>query len=94
MCIMNVHPCNSSCRGIEDSGWDRGAIYLDREVGVNVGDSGDGIGTTLPSFGSHGGGEILRAAINHYKANNADYNEIVTLCPKAPHSPAYKGSQD
>ena len=43
----------------------------------NVGDSGDGIGTSLPSFGSHNGSEILRAAINHYKANNAGYNEIV-----------------
>ena len=62
---------------------------LDREVGVNVCDSGDEIGMSLPSFVSHDGGEILRAAIYHYKANGAGYNEIVTLCHEAPRSSAY-----
>ena len=33
--------------------------------------SGDGIDTGLPSFGSHGGDVILRAAINYYRGNIA-----------------------
>ena len=57
------------CRGIVESGRDRGAIQLGREVGVgDVGNSGDGMSTSLPSFGSRNGGETLRAAIIHYKA--------------------------
>ena len=32
------------------------------------GSSDVGMSTSLPSFGSHDGGVILRAAINHYKA--------------------------
>ena len=37
-----------------------------------VGDSGFGIDTSLPSFGSHDGGVTLRAAINHYIGNIAE----------------------
>ena len=37
-------------------------------MGANVGDSDDGFAQGLPSFGSHDGGVILRAGINHYKA--------------------------
>ena len=39
------------------------------------GDSGDRIGTSLPSFGSRNDGETLCAAIIHYKGTIADYNE-------------------
>ena len=66
----------ANCRGIVESSRDRGAIELGREEGiVDVGDSGDGMSTSLPSFGSRNGGETLRAAIIHYKAICADYNE-------------------
>ena len=41
----------------------------------DVGDSGDGMSTSLPSFESCNGGETLRAAIIHYKAIGADYSE-------------------
>ena len=59
----------ANCRGIVESSLDRGAIRLGREVGIGgAGDSGDGIGTSLPSFESRNGGKILRAAIIHYKA--------------------------
>ena len=37
-----------------------------------MGSSGDGTNTSLPSFGSHVGGVILRAAINHYMGNIAE----------------------
>ena len=64
--MRNVLQC---CRGIAESSLDGGAIRLGREVGIrDAGDSGDEIGTSLPSFGSRNGGEILRAAIIHYKA--------------------------
>ena len=63
-------------RGIVDSSRDRGAIRLGREVGVgDIGDSGDGMSMSVPSFGSRHSGETLRAAIIHYKAISADYNE-------------------
>ena len=66
----------ANCRGIVKSGRDRGAIRLGREVGVgDVGNSGDGMSTSLPSFGSRNGGETLRASIIHYKAICADYSE-------------------
>ena len=56
-------------RGIVESGRDRGAIRLGREVGVGyVGNSGDGMSTILPRFGSRNGGQTLRAATIHYKA--------------------------
>ena len=39
------------CCGIVESSLDRGAIRLGREVGVgDVGDSGDGMSMSLPSF--------------------------------------------
>ena len=57
------------CRGNVESSRGRGAIELGRERGFgDVGYSGEGIDTSLPSFGSHDGGVILRAAISHYKA--------------------------
>ena len=63
-------------RGNVDSSLDRGAIKLGRERGFgDVGYSGDGIDTSLPSFGSHVGGVILRAAINHYKAISSGYSD-------------------
>ena len=37
-----------------------------------MGNSGDRIDTSLPSFGSHDDGVILRAAINHYMGNIAE----------------------
>ena len=62
----------SVCRGIVESSLVRGAIELGRVRGFrDVGFSGDGIDAGLPSFGSHDGGVILRAAINHYKGNIA-----------------------
>ena len=74
----------------------RGAIELGREVGFrDKGNSGDGMTKSLPSFGSHDGGMILRAAIIHYKAICADYSErcleLLKVCPKASRRPAYKG---
>ena len=55
------------CRGIVESSLGRGAIELGRERGFGeVGDSGLRKDTSLPSFGSHDGGVILRAAINHH----------------------------
>ena len=61
------------CRGIVESSLGRSAIELGkaRDLG-EVGNSGDGIDTSLPSFGSHDGGVILRAAINHYMGNIAE----------------------
>ena len=41
----------------------------------DVGDSGDGMSMSLPIFGSRNGEETLHAAIIHYKAICADYNE-------------------
>ena len=59
----------ASCHGIIESSLDRGAIQLGREVGIgDVGNSGDEMSTSLPSFGSRNGGETLRAVIIHYKA--------------------------
>ena len=67
-CVFRVH----NCRGIVESSRGRGAIELGRVRGFGeVGYSGDGIDTSLPSFGSHDGGVILRAAINHYIGNIA-----------------------
>ena len=67
---------NDRCRGIVESSLDRGVIRLDREMGEgDVGNSGDGMSTSLPSFRSRNGGETLRAAIIHYKSIWADYNE-------------------
>ena len=64
------------CRGIVESSRGRGAIELGRERGFgDVGNSGDGIDTSLPSFGSHIGGVILRAAINHYMAISPGYSD-------------------
>ena len=64
---------NAGCRDIVESSLGRGAIELGRVRGFgDVGYSGDGIDTGLPSFGSHGGGVILRAAINHYRGNIAE----------------------
>ena len=61
------------CRGIVESSLGRGAIELGRARGFGeVGDSDLGIDTSLPSFGSHVGGVILRAAINHYVGNIAE----------------------
>ena len=64
-----MHPC----RGIVESSLGRGAIELGKARGFGeVGNSGDGTDTSLPSFGSHDGGVILRAAINHYMGNIAE----------------------
>ena len=64
------------CRGIVESSRGRGAIELGRERGFgDVEYSGDGIDTSLPSFGSHGGGVILRAVINHYMAISPGYSD-------------------
>ena len=61
------------CRGIVESSLGRGAIELGRARGfVEVGNPGDGMDTSLPSFGSHVGGVILRATINHYVGNIAE----------------------
>ena len=63
----------ANCRGIVESNLGRGAIDLGRVRGFgDMGYSGDGIDTGLPSFGSYGGGVILRAAINHYRGNIAE----------------------
>ena len=60
-------------RGIVESSLGRGAIELGRARGFGeVGNLGDGIDRSLPSFGSHIGGVILRAAINHYMGNIAE----------------------
>ena len=57
------------CRGIVESSCGRGAIELGRQVGFrDDGGSDVGLSKSLPSFGSHDGGVILRAAIIHYKA--------------------------
>ena len=67
---------DGACRGIVESSRSRGAIELGRERGFgDVGCSGNGMTKGLPSFGSRNGGETLRAAIIHYKAIYADYNE-------------------
>ena len=59
----------ANCRGIVESSRDMGAIELGREGGFrDEGGSDVGKSKSLPSFGSHDGGVILRAAINHYKA--------------------------
>ena len=63
--------------GDVESSLGRGAIELGRERGFgDVGYSGNGIDTSLPSFGSHVGGVILHAAINHYKAISPGYNDV------------------
>ena len=55
------------CRGIVESSLGRGAIELGRVRGFGeVGDSGLGTDASLPSFGSHVGGVILRAAKSLY----------------------------
>ena len=49
----------------------------------DAGDSGDGIGTSLPSFGSRNDGETLHAAIIHYSfswKNSMEPKE--SLCPR------------
>ena len=57
------------CRGNVESSRGRGAIELRRVLGFrDEGGSDVGKEQGLPSFGSHDGGVILRAAINHYKA--------------------------
>ena len=62
--------------GIVKSSLGRGAIELGKARGFGeVGNSGDGTYTSLPSFGSHDGGVILRAAINHYKAISSGYSD-------------------
>ena len=59
----------ANCRGNVESSRGRGAIELGRVVGFrDEGGSDVGKEQGLPSFGSHDGGVILRAAINHYKA--------------------------
>ena len=66
----------TNCSGIVESSLDRGVIRLGIEVGIgDVGNSGDGMSTILPSFGSRNGGETLHDAIIHYKAIYADYSE-------------------
>ena len=63
----------ANCRGIVKSSLGRGAIELGKARGLGeVGDSGFGIDASSPSFGSHDGGVILRAAINHYMGNIAE----------------------
>ena len=65
----------ANCRGIVESSLGRGAIKLGRARGFGeVGNSGNGIDTSLPSFGSHVGGVILRAAINHHRAISSSYS--------------------
>ena len=60
-------------RGIVESSLDRGAIELGRERGFgDVGCSCSEMDTSLPSFGSHDGGVILRAAINYDMGNIAE----------------------
>ena len=67
----------ANCRGIVESSLGRGAIELGRARGFGeVGDPSDGLDTSLPSFGSHDGGVILRAAINHYIGNIAELQWI------------------
>ena len=69
-CLRTPRPC---CRGIVESSLGRGAIELGRARGFGeVGSSGLRIDASLPSFGSHVGGVILRAAINHYIGNIAE----------------------
>ena len=56
----------ANCRGIGNAELLEVFIRTVEEVGKNVEGSSDGIAhTILPSFGSHDGGEILRAAIIH-----------------------------
>ena len=70
---MLIMPTCPNCRGNVKSSLGRGAIELGKARGFGeVGDSGFGIDTSLPSFGSHVGGVILRAAINHYMGNIAE----------------------
>ena len=64
------------CRGNVESSRGRGAIELGREVGFrDEGGSDVEMSKSLPSFGSHDGGVILRAAINHYKAITPIYSD-------------------
>ena len=61
------------CHGIVESSLGRGVIELGKARGFGeVGGSGLGIDASLPSFGSHVSGVILRAAINHYMGNIAE----------------------
>ena len=54
----------------------QGAIELGREVGFrDEGGSDVGMSKSLPNFGSHDGGVILHAAINHYKAITPSYSD-------------------
>ena len=66
----------STCRGIVESSHGSGAIEIGRERGFgDVGCSCSEMDTSLPSFGSHDGGVILRAAINHYEAISPDNSD-------------------
>src|SRR5664279_2583037 len=58
----------ANCRGVATVGRIRGAIATVEMWGVRREGSDDGIAHNLSSFGSCNGGEILRAAITHYKA--------------------------
>ena len=63
----------ANCRVIVESSLGRGAIELGKARGLGeVGDSNFGLDASLPSFGSHDGGVILRAVINHYRGNIAE----------------------
>jgi hypothetical protein len=66
-----VNTNNGSCRGFVNRSAIGVGIWRFVEGGEHGGAIQDGGSTSLPSFRSRNGGEILRAAIIHYKATSA-----------------------
>ena len=84
----------ANCRGIGNAELLYGFIRTVEELGKNVEGSSDGIAhTILPSFGSHDGGEILRAAIIHSRRICVQVTMRLYACPKAAGRLAYKGAK-
>ena len=70
---VKVEDCREDCRCIFDESPVRGASQREeRERGGAIGRGVTGTGSyELPSFRPRNGGEILRAAIIHYKVTSA-----------------------
>jgi hypothetical protein len=67
-----AQPCyHGACRGFVNRSAIGVGIWRFVEGGEHGGAIQDGGSTSLPSFRSRNGGEILRAAIIHYKATSA-----------------------
>jgi hypothetical protein len=67
-CTSRAH---TQCRGFVNRSAIGVGIWRFVEGGEHGGAIQDGGSTSLPSFRSHNGGEILRAAIIHYMATSA-----------------------